>query len=446
MVDRVEMMRKLKRLGVRGRLGRFLEVIYTRTVNQVQWSGGLTRAFKSTRGVRQGGPLSPLLFNLYIADLEMWLKGNQVGGVVIGSCKIYMLAYADDMVLVAETPEEMQGMLGSMEKYLTRWKLVLNASKSKILIFKKGGRRAKKEKWNWIGKEVDVVKSYKYLGFWMQPDNGFSVHVKYVKKKARAAMGAIWGIGESNIKGDWKLRCKLYKAVIEAILMYRVEIWGWEEQEDLQGLETKYWKWLLNLNWNTPQYIVQEEVRAEGLWEKAWWRAYRYKRDLRGQDRSTWAQECARWRADVKQKDIRWRVRKRCELVKIGLSEYGLAEIELWGVDVRGEIGRRMKDRRAQENWRRIEESRYNRVYKEIKKNRTGRAEYLNAEWIPVKEKIRMGRYRVGNEVKAAEYWKDEGERKCRMCGVDIETLVHIVEECGGWESEDRTGCEDAVK
>ncbi len=40
---------------------------------------------------------------------------------------------------------------------------------------------------------MEIVKVYKYLGIWMQSDNGYKTHINSMKKKVRLAMGAIWG-------------------------------------------------------------------------------------------------------------------------------------------------------------------------------------------------------------------------------------------------------------
>ena len=60
-----------------------------------------------------------------------------------------MLSYADDIVLLANEEKEMKEMLRRMEKYLDRKKLVLNESKSKMIVFGKEGGRKKKWTWNW---------------------------------------------------------------------------------------------------------------------------------------------------------------------------------------------------------------------------------------------------------------------------------------------------------
>ena len=73
--------------------------------------------------MRQGCPMSPYLFNLVLADVEEVLRKGEWGGVKLGEEKVYCLAYADDMVLLAENEEGMVHMLGKLEGYMDRKRL-----------------------------------------------------------------------------------------------------------------------------------------------------------------------------------------------------------------------------------------------------------------------------------------------------------------------------------
>ena len=53
--------------------------------------------------------------------------------------KIFMLLYADDIVLFANNPEELQEGLDLLSNHCKRWKLKINLAKTKIMVFRRGG-------------------------------------------------------------------------------------------------------------------------------------------------------------------------------------------------------------------------------------------------------------------------------------------------------------------
>lgn len=65
-----------------------IEKIYEETVMAVRTRQGCTDSFKTRKEVRQGCVMSPLLFNMYIADLDKEIKKRNVGGVKIGKQRI----------------------------------------------------------------------------------------------------------------------------------------------------------------------------------------------------------------------------------------------------------------------------------------------------------------------------------------------------------------------
>jgi len=92
--------------------------------------------------VKQECPLSPLLYNLLIADLEEKMGKEWWGGVRLGEKKLYTLAYANDIVLMAKDEGKgMRSILESLETYLDRKGLELNRENTKVIRFRKGGER-----------------------------------------------------------------------------------------------------------------------------------------------------------------------------------------------------------------------------------------------------------------------------------------------------------------
>ena len=73
---------------------------YRHQVMFVRWGSSLSTGFRVTNGVRQGGILSPLLFNVYINDLSIRLSETGIGGSIGGNFVNHMI-YADDLCVIS---------------------------------------------------------------------------------------------------------------------------------------------------------------------------------------------------------------------------------------------------------------------------------------------------------------------------------------------------------
>ena len=89
----------------------------------------------------------------------------------------------------------------------------------------------------------------------------------------------------------------------------------------------------------------------------------------------------------------------------------------------------RDREVQAQERFERIGKSRWNKWYKEIRT--VGLPRYLKEKG---KEErlVRIARFRLGNEMREGRYWEREEERRCRLCGWELESWEHVVEICMG--------------
>lgn len=63
-------------------------------------------------------------------------------------------------------------------------------------------------------------------------------------------------------------------------MSYGVEIWGWKEREEIERLEERYMKWVLELERRTPGYMIREEIKRGKLKERAGRRAWGFEKRL----------------------------------------------------------------------------------------------------------------------------------------------------------------------
>ena len=124
---------------MRGSILEIIKSMYENAKSRVKFCNEIGNEFFCSLGVRQGECLSPLLFSLYLNDIEEQFMVSGFEGLDLNMFQLFMLLNADDIVIFASTSEELQHGLNLLSDYCLRWKLKVNFSKTKILIFRKGG-------------------------------------------------------------------------------------------------------------------------------------------------------------------------------------------------------------------------------------------------------------------------------------------------------------------
>ena len=135
----------------------------------VVWKGASSHFSYLEEGVRQGGILSPFLFKLYIDDLI----GNiacMEEGCMLGISRLNILVYADDIVLLTSSLDEMGKLYSRICLDIEDLNLKINKDKTKCMCF---GKIKNENRSNIIklgNDELELVKSYKYLGHFVEYD------------------------------------------------------------------------------------------------------------------------------------------------------------------------------------------------------------------------------------------------------------------------------------
>ena len=104
------------------------------TSSCVRLNGQLSDNFSTAFGTRQGDPISPTNFSIFINDLLVELRNEKLDSDVLIS-NVY--AYADDLVIVSESEMDLQRLINIVRSWCNRWRLTLNIDKTKIVHYRK---------------------------------------------------------------------------------------------------------------------------------------------------------------------------------------------------------------------------------------------------------------------------------------------------------------------
>jgi len=75
----------------------------------------------------------------------------------------------------------------------------------------------------------------------------------------------VWGLGERMCRNDLIRRWMLFKYLVQSVISYGVELWGWEERVELERIMIDYIRWIFRLDFCTPRYIMNRELGLEKL-------------------------------------------------------------------------------------------------------------------------------------------------------------------------------------
>ena len=134
---------------------------------RIVWNGVKGSYGRIEKGVRQGGILSPFLFKLYIDDVLQEIAGMEVG-CRLGILRINILAYADDLVLIADNQSNLAKLYRILDERIRQLDLSMNKIKSKAMIFSQYKRHDRAAELLLGDDSFEVVSEYKYLGHIIQ--------------------------------------------------------------------------------------------------------------------------------------------------------------------------------------------------------------------------------------------------------------------------------------
>ena len=212
--------------------------------------------------------MSPLLFALFLSDLELFLKSKGLRGVSVSHLsEILLLAFADDIVILADSYIAMKNVTKYLFEYCVINKLIVNVKKTKIILFQKGGHGHKKKLAPFFfGIDlIEYVNEYKYLGVTMTQTALFEQATKqYIIKSKAACTSTISLIFSLNIDTR-NVYNKLFDSLVISVLLYAAPVYAIRYLNEIEKVQMFFFKRILNLSYCTPNYAVRLETGRSHL-------------------------------------------------------------------------------------------------------------------------------------------------------------------------------------
>jgi len=284
-VSRSVLWQLLRARGVGGKLVEMIQDLYNGCQAQVAAGGHLSQPFPMSTGVRQGCPMSPTLFNVFIDflarlvtqrcqaagvtgfKLAFRIQGELIPAPAVGDCQraLLLLLYADDLALMADSADGLRTALLVLESAAVEWGMQLNYGKTEVVVFGAAAGNADGQAATHItlnGGRVAHVDHFRYLGS-IQEDT--AQQERDISARINQA-GAAFHHLQTRVFADrgvsLSTKMRLYKAIVVPTLIYG-GAQGWapthSQRQRLDAFNTTCLRRLLRLR-REPEMMSNEQL------------------------------------------------------------------------------------------------------------------------------------------------------------------------------------------
>ena len=428
-VPRHKLFEKLIKYNITGKFYESIKNLYTNDLSCVKIGDKLTDTFENTQGVKQGCILSPLLFNIFLADLPKMFQHKNNLLKINENDTLSCVIWADDLLLLSDSQTGLNNMLGELCTYCDDNFIEVNTDKTKCMVFNKTGRHLRKSLLFGENK-IDTTREYKYLGLLITPSFNLCTALGNLKDRALRSYYLLKTRLGEHFKKDITTTIYLFDMLVKPILLYGSDYWGCLKLPCNNPIETLYMKFCKDL-----LGVQKQTTNAGVLLELGTWPLYINAR-----------KNCIKnWERIAVQKNVNhvtktsyewalknssgWAIKVKEYLAHIGLLEVFL-ELQN-SADIK--VFCREKDIFHQTEFFNIQQdSAKLRTYSMIK-TKIGLEDYL-ISMHNIAERIAFSKFRLSNHrllIEIGRHKKIEKQRRiCPFCPLEIEDEVHFLTTC----------------
>ena len=180
------------------------------------------------------------------------------------------------MAIFSTTASGLQNGLNNLSQYCKKWGLTVNVIKTKIVVFRKGGRAAKDEVWTFNERIIEVVSCFKYVGCVFSNSGSFKHCVNSLVGSARKALFSLKRIINQKSELIPKIQIDLFNTMVAQILHYGCEVWGLRRADPIEKFHLAFLKSVLGVKSSTTNCYVYGELGVFPLLIKRQVRVVKY--------------------------------------------------------------------------------------------------------------------------------------------------------------------------
>jgi hypothetical protein len=244
-VQRPPLWEALRRLGLTGKLLSTVQCLYSAVRMRVKLSGRVGDVFESLLGVKQGDPLSPVLFGAFIEVLPAFIaalnadltpRGTDMLALSpdLDGLALFYLLFADDLTLLTRCPDKLRLLLASLHNYCITFGMTVNVLKTEVLVLGTAPAvalaiaQAASSPIAYDGVPLRVVSSARYLGLTFAAAGTKAANETALCTAATRTRFVL----QRNLFRLPPLppatQIHLFNALVRPVLMYGAQVWGAE--------------------------------------------------------------------------------------------------------------------------------------------------------------------------------------------------------------------------
>jgi len=219
-VPRQKLFEVLSEYGINGSLLGAIKSIYSGSKAAVRIDGEISESFEDNEGVRQGCCLSPRLFIIFMDKIVK--QANLQGNVEIGEVIMKILAYADDLTLLADNADDLQRGIECLNVACEEYGMKISVGKTKVMHV---GKARKEVVCSLNGEQLEQVSEFKYLGTIFSEDGKLVREFQERRRMGNAVASQLRShvFNKKELSSGTKLA--IHRSIFRPTILYGSESW-----------------------------------------------------------------------------------------------------------------------------------------------------------------------------------------------------------------------------